>query len=190
MPKQYMGQEQSQLMPGDMPMDMPSDMAYNDKQQEMMNVLGGMPVTERTNQPRMQDDTDILQILLTKEEFKNGEMLTDGLKKIASFYEKTLALSNIKREDIFWIKEGAKDLKVSYLMTRTKEKYTWEEEFLWTGFMQWLALEATRGVDGFERHMQATQISSFISNQFQGKQGGGTGGGILGFISRAFGTRG
>jgi len=101
-----------------------------------------------------------------------------------------LALSNIKREDIFWIKEGAKDLKVSYLMTRTKEKYTWEEEFLWTGFMQWLALEATRGVDGFERSMQATQIQSFFNTQNQVNKSASTGGGILGFISRSFGTRG
>jgi len=188
MPERYMGQEQGQLMSGsDMPSDMP---AFDDKQQEMMNVLGGMPTTERTSQPKMQDDTDILQILLFKEEFKNGEMLTDGLKKIAAFYEKTLALSNIRREDIFWIKEGAKDLKVSYLMTRTKEKYTWEEEFLWTGFMQWLSLEATRGVDGFERHMQATQIQQFFSEQKQSRPGGSAGGGILGFIGRAFGSRG
>lgn len=168
-----------------LPMEMPN------KQQEMMNILDGMPITERTNQPRMQDDTDMLQILLTKDEFKNGDLLTNGLKKTTAFYEKTLALSNIKREDIFWIMEGAKDMKVAYLMTRPKDLYTWEEEFLWTGFVQWLRLEATRGVDGFERHMQATQITQNSFENRQTRPAGGSGGGIMGFLGKAFsGSRG
>lgn len=170
---------------------MPDNMLQQQGPTDVMDVLNNLSVPGPTGQKPMQEDSDMLSILLSKDEFKNGEMLTEGLKKISSFYQKTLALSNIERDDVFKIVEGAKDLKVAYLMSRPKDDYTWEEEFLWTGFINWLKIEATRGVEGFERLAEVSQIQQNVFENKQNRTGSpSSGGGVLGMLSRFLGSRG
>ena len=152
--------------------------------EEFESILDSIP--ERDNGPQgMQQDSDFLSVLLSKDEILNSNSISADIKNILKFYNKTLALSNIGRADIFDIMEGLDDAKVAYIMGRPKGSFTWQDELDFTLLRNWVEIEATRGVDGFERTMQATQIHQSTvesKNTNQGRSGG-----IQGFFSKIAG---
>lgn len=156
----------------------------DDMDEELMGVLDTMPEQAPHERP-MSEDSDLLNILLSKDEVLNSPEVPADIKSVMIFYNKTLALSNISRKDVFHIIEGFDDLKVSMLMSRPKIKFTWKEEMYWTAVKRWLQIEATRGVDGFERTMEATQIQQIQQEQTRTDATGTGGSGVLGFLSKS-----
>jgi len=144
---------------------------YDTSQEDVLQALDSMPQQEGMEE-MMQDDVSLLSILLSKEEILNSKEVPEEVKNAVKFYTKTLALSNIERKDIFPLLMGFEDIKMATIMSKPKNEYTWQDEIYWTAAKEWLRIEATRGVEGFERMMQATQIhqSSSSANVSQGNQ--------------------
>ena len=158
----------------------------DEDQQQIHAILSNTPQTD-SGRTGMMDEGDMLSILLNKDEVMNSEDVPKEIKSIMLFYNKTLALSNIEKQDIFKILEGFDDLKVSMLMSRPKKDFTWKEEVYWTAVKRWLQIEATRGVDGFEREMEATQIQQVVSEQTHEQIGANKGSGITSGVKKFFG---
>jgi len=152
--------------------------------EEFESILDSVPMREDGPQG-MQQDPDFLSVLLSKDEILHSNSISSDIKSILRFYNKTLALSNIGRSDIHEILEGLDDAKVAYIMGRPKGSFTWQDELEFTMLRNWVEIEATRGVDGFERTMEATQIHQSTVESKNSNQN--RSGGISGFFSKIAG---
>lgn len=151
-------------------------------QEDVLEALDAMPQHEGMDE-MMQDDVSLLNVLLSKDEITNSTEVPEEVKNAVKFYTKTLALSNIERKDIFPLLMGFDDIKMATIMSKPKAEYTWNDEIYWTAAKEWLRIEATRGVEGFERMMQATQIHQSSSSQ-NVSQGSSQSNSILGVLTR------
>lgn len=172
-----------------------ADEYTNDKNQNsqpeltpaMEDFINTVNTADNTPHPLpMGQDPDLLGILLSKDEMLSNPNVNKSVQSALGVFHKTLALSNIKREDIFWILEGYADIKVASMMAKPKSEFSWEEESDWTRGKAWLKVEATRGVDGFEREMQVTQISNNTSQLVQDSNSNKSGG-FMNYIRGALG---
>lgn len=163
-------------------------MSMNDNgmsEDDFADILDSLPERPEAEQG-MREDFDFLNVLLSKEDILQSKTVPEHIKNVLRFYNKTLALSNIERKDIFDIMEGLDDAKVAYIMGNPKRQYTWDDETHWTLLRNWLQIEATRGVDGFERTMEATQIHQSTVEQKQTRSS--PHGGLLAYIGKLAGT--
>lgn len=161
------------------------DTEYMDQDiQEIYNLMNTPSQVAPTT--GLGDEASLLNVLLDKDEVMGNKQVPAVIKNVMAFYHKTLALTNIRREDIFTIMSGFDDLKVSHLMSRNKSEYTWIEETYWTALRRWLWIEAHRAIEGFERTMETTQIQQIESNQ-QHEVTNSSSGGMSGFINRVRG---
>jgi len=143
---------------------------------------------QQQKQMLVQMTPELLNTLVDKDEFRDTDLLNiPQLKKASSFYNKTVALANTKREDFFHYRERLKDLKVQRMMSVREEEYTWQEDYLWGCFENWFEFELTRSEGGFERLTQATQIQQNVQSIGNNNQQQSGGGGLLGWASRALG---
>jgi len=154
---------------------------------EIIKSISQPPIVEKRQINNL--DPDILSILVDKNEFREGELLSARLKKIAAFYNKTVSLSNTRKEDFFHYRERIKDSKVVYMMSRRPNEFTWEEEQIWTDFQNWFEFELSRSENGFERITQATQIQQNFSEQKNLTPQSQGGGGLLSWGAKTLGLK-
>lgn len=158
----------------------------DEENQEIYDIIARNQQQQVQGSALVGGDADLLRILVNKDEVLEDPSVPEVIKKVMLWYNKTIALSNIKREDIFHIQENFRDARVAALMGRGRKNFTWEEEMWWSLLNNWIFIESTRGVDGFERVMQTTQISQ-INQDSKQQLTGSNSGGIFGMLKSKLG---
>ncbi len=94
-------------------------------EQEVDEIIRSVSQHPQVNRPQVGGmDPDLLAMLINKKEFEGTELLSPRMKKVASFFNSTVSLSNTRREDFFHYRERLKDAKVVEMISRRPSEFT------------------------------------------------------------------
>ena len=156
------------------------------QQQPLFNDI--VPYTQNAQLSMM--DRGTLETYTTKPDITKNKNLKPVIRKIETFFDKTLPLGNLRRDKHDWTSND-QNLEFSLIqswrnLSMPSREESWDEAFEFVLLRAHNAINTTRAINGFEREMQATQIQDHRGGQMGG-QTMPQPGGITGTLAKLFG---
>ena len=135
-------------------------------------------------------DRGTLETYTTKPDITKNKNLSPVIRKVETFFDKTLPLANLHKDKRDWT---STDLQLDFSLIQSwrnlsmpRREESWEEAFEFVLLRTHNAINGTRAISGFEREMQATQIQDHRGGQMNGQMMPQSGG-ITGALAKLFG---